>query len=53
MQKISNLVHMPPIFARVINTLPDYRHDHLILMTALRFRMSSFLVPVGRKKSFI
>lgn len=25
---------MPPILASIIDTLPDYYHDHLVVMTA-------------------
>ena len=32
---------MPPILARIIDTLPDYRHDHLVLMTAWVIKIES------------
>ena len=30
----ANLVDMPPILSCIINPLPDYWHDHLVLVTA-------------------
>lgn len=35
-----NLVDMPPILASVIDPLPDYRHNHLVFMTAETLKMS-------------
>lgn len=29
---------MPPVFTRVIDTLPNYRHNHLIIMAELNIK---------------